>query len=77
MATIDLYKTRLIQKILEIPNEQMLVSVENFVDSFTKKEIITTDKNQKKAIHQGLEDIKNGNFYTQEEVDKMDMEWLK
>ena len=77
MAAIDLYKTRLIQKILEIPNEQMLVSVENFVDSFTKKEIITTDKNQKKAIYQGLEDIKNGNFYTQEEVDKMDMEWLK
>ena len=77
MAAIDLYKHRLLQKILEIPHEQMLVSVENFVDSFTTKEIITTDKNQKKAIYQGLEDIKNGNFYTQEEVDKMDMEWLK
>jgi uncharacterized protein YjcR len=77
MATIDTHKTRLIQRILEIPSEKILVSIENLIDSYTKKEVVVTNKNQKKAIHQGIEDIKNGDFYTQEEVEKMDSEWLK
>ena len=77
MATIDTHKTKLIQRILQIPSEKILTSIDNLIDSYTNTEVVTTNKNQKKAIHQGIEDIKNGNFYTQAEVDNMDKEWLK
>jgi hypothetical protein len=77
MATIDTHKTKLIQKILQIPSENILVSIDNLIDSYTNKEILGTTKNQRKVINQGIEDIKNGDFYTQDTMDEMDKEWLK
>lgn len=76
MATIDSHKTRLIKRILEIPNENVLDSIDNLLDSFSVDAIITTNEIQKKAIFQGIKDIEEGNYYSQEEIDKMDLEWL-
>ena len=78
MATIDTHKTRIIKRILEIPNDELLISIDTFIDSFTPtSELVPTTTDQKKAIYKGIEDFKNGFIYTQEQVDKMDSEWLK
>lgn len=77
MTTIDIQKNNLIKKILAVPNEGILAELDNLLNNFmSKQEIVATSSDQKKAIKQGLADIKNGDFYSQEQIDNMDLQWL-
>ena len=76
MASIDTHKTALIKRILEVNNQKILTSIDLFLNNNSSNEIITASVEQKKSILQGIKDIKSGNFYSQEEIDKKDLQWL-
>lgn len=76
MASIDTHKTALIKRILEVNNQKILTSIDLFLNNNSSNEIITASVEQKKSILQGIKDIENGNFYSQEEIDKKDLQWL-
>ena len=77
MEAIDIHKNNLIKKILAVPNERILFELENLLNRFeTQQEIVYTSTEQKKAINQGLADIKNGDFYAEEELDNIDLQLL-
>lgn len=77
MATIEQHKTQLIQRILDIPNESILLAIDNLLNTLAPKNSISTSANEKKAILKGISDIKKGDCFSQETIDKMDLEWLK
>ena len=76
MASIDTHKTALIKRILEVNNQKILTSIDLFLNNNSSNEIITASVEQKKSILQGIKDIKSGNFYSQEEIDEKDLQWL-
>ncbi len=77
METIDIQRKNLIKKILAVPNERILFELDNLLNKFeTKYDIVYTSIEQKKAINQGLADIRKGDFYSEEELDSIDLQWL-
>lgn len=77
MEAIDIQKKNLIKKILAVPNERILLELDDFLNTFgAEQEIVYTSVEQKKAINQGLADIKKGDFYSEEELDRTDLQWL-
>ena len=76
MSTVEL-KERLINKILHTDNPELLgeefklLEIEN-----EEMEVIKLSDQQKQAILQGQEDIKNDRFLTNEQADKEINEWL-
>jgi hypothetical protein len=77
MATIEQHKTKLIQRILDIPNEKTLLAIDNLLNSLSTKVSVSTTSNEKKAISKGFSDIEKGEFFSQETIDQMDLQWLK
>jgi hypothetical protein len=77
MATITEMKNELIDNILAIDDKNLLVDFSNFV-AFSKKEIEPTklSKYQKLMLEMSEEDVRLGRVYTEDEIDKMDEEWL-
>lgn len=77
MATIEQLRTGLIENIKSIKNKDLLVDLSNYMD-FQKQpaENVKLSKYQKLMLEMSVEDIKNGRMYSEEEVDKMDEEWL-
>ena len=47
------------------------------VEEYFKEEEIILPDYVMKMIERGMDDVKNGRVYTEEEMDKMDEEWLK
>ncbi|MCY0976630.1 hypothetical protein PGH12_05630 [Chryseobacterium wangxinyae] len=47
------------------------------VEEYFKEDEIVLPDYVMKMIERGMNDIKNGRVYTEEEIDKMDEEWLK
>ena len=47
------------------------------VEQYFKEEEFVLSPAMKKMIESGIDDVKNGKIYTEEEIDKMDEEWLK
>ncbi len=50
---------------------------EEEVDEYFKEEKIILPDYVMKMIEIGMDDVRNGRVYTEEEMDKMDEEWLK
>lgn len=50
---------------------------EDEVEEYFKEDVIVLPDYVIKMIEQGMDDVKNGRVYTEEEMDKMDEEWLK
>jgi predicted transcriptional regulator len=77
MASLSSQKSNLLSRISKIENSKMLFTIETFLNTLEDNSIIITSKAEKKAIQNGIDDIENGNFYSQSEIDEMDMKWLK
>ena len=76
MSTVEL-KERLISKILHTENPEVLGEVFRLLEIENEEiEVIKLSDQQKQAILQGQEDIKNGRFLTNEQADKEIDEWL-
>ena len=50
---------------------------EEEVDEYFKEEKVILPDYVLNMIEQGMDDVKNGRVYTEEEMDKMDEKWLK
>ena len=76
MSTVEL-KERLINKILHTESPELLGEVFRLLEIENEEmEVIKLSDQQKQAILQGQEDIKNGRFLTNEQADKEIDEWL-
>jgi len=76
MSIVEL-KERLISKILHTESPELLGEVFRLLEIENEEmEVIKLSDQQKQAILQGQEDIKNGRFLTNEQADKEIDEWL-
>lgn len=75
MTQLENIKTRLIDRISSSKNEKLLSAIENIL--IVTEEPVTYTPEQFEMLMMAEEDIKYGNVTSQEELDKMDDEWLK
>lgn len=77
MSTIELQE-QLISKIQITTDEDVLEGVLRFLEFETEKdEVYIFNDEQQQAIAKARQQIKDGQFYTNEEVDKLTEKWLK
>ena len=68
---------RLIGKILASQNTDFLTAVENLFNSIkTEKKSIPIDNAQVQMLNMSEQDIQNGDLISEDELDKLDNEWL-
>jgi hypothetical protein len=76
MSTVEL-KEKLISTILHTDSPELLGEVFRLLEIENEEmEVIKLSDQQKQAILQGQEDIKNGRFLTNEQADQEIDEWL-
>ena len=76
MSTVELRK-RLIDKIQKTKDERILEEAYRLLELETEDiEIYKLNDDQKKAINEARQQIKNGQFLTEEQADKEIDEWL-
>ena len=78
MENLQLLRNRLIEKILSSKNEVFLEAIDKIFSStqIEEKEIELSDA-QLKMLRVAEEDIKYGRVISEEELDKLDEEWMK
>lgn len=77
MRTVEIRK-RLIEEINLSSNKNLLEEMYNFLNHDNEIEnIYKLSKEQKRAIAESREQVKNGQFLTNEEVDSEIEEWLR
>ena len=76
MTTFEL-KSILYQKIAEIDDKSFLSAINTMIETKSQSTIFKTSPEQKKKIEQGINDIKEGKFFSDEEVQKEVNKWLK
>lgn len=76
MSTVELRK-RLIEKINETKDENLLEEAYRLLESEAEdSEIYKLSSEQKNVVHESQEQIKKGDFLTNEQSDKEIDEWL-
>ena len=75
MTTIEL-KNILIQRIAAINDRNFLTAIKTIIDTKSESEIYKTSPEQKAQIRLGQEQIANGEFFTNEQVEKDIDKWL-
>jgi len=76
MTTIDLKKD-LIHRIAEINDKSVLDAIKAIIDNKSKSTIFKTTSEQRKSINEGLDQIANGECFTNEQVEKEIDKWLQ
>jgi predicted transcriptional regulator len=76
MTNIQALKSKLIDRILISKNEKMLSAINDLLASTEDSTLFEFDSHQIEMIQQGEKDIENGDFLTQDELDKSDAKWL-
>lgn len=76
MSTIEL-KKNIISKITETEDLNLLEDVVKVLGMQTESQVFKLNEKQKAAIEAGRQDIKNGKFLTNKEVEKDLDQWLE
>lgn len=76
MGTIEL-KKNIISKITETEDLNLLEDVVKVLGMQTESQVFKLNEKQKAAIEAGRQDIKNGKFLTNKEVEKDLDQWLE
>jgi len=76
MGTIEL-KKNIISKITETEDLNLLEDVVKMLGMQTDSQVFKLNEEQKAAIEAGRQDIKNGKFLTNKEVEKDLDQWLE
>lgn len=71
---LEARKYEFIQKLFTV-NETVLEQLENVLKKSTKKPQRISLEQYNKEIDEAIEDVENGNFYTQEEARKIASKW--
>jgi hypothetical protein len=77
MTPSDRLKHSLIDKIRMIEDEDFLKALDNLVSAANPEETIQLSPAQEELLQMSESDIKAGRLISQEELDKLDQEWLK
>lgn len=78
MATVDMLRNNLIEKLLTISNKEYLLALTQLVEtSSVKKHPFKLTASQIEMLKLSEEDIKTGRLISHEELDKSDILWLK
>ena len=73
MTTITL-KKYLVSKISKIEDDSILIKIKTLIDQ--NEDVYILSDSQKQKIEKSRKQIEDGNFLTQEEMDKKVEEWL-
>lgn len=77
MATIEQIRSGLIDKILGITNKEFLETLDKLISSSKSSSAFSELSDaQKSMLQMSEDDIKAGNFISQEAMDKRNLEWL-
>jgi predicted transcriptional regulator len=76
MTVIEL-KEKLIAKIKETNDEQLLEHISDIIEYEHNGEIHVMSEGEIEAVREGLEQIKNGQCISNEEANRQVEEWLK
>ncbi|MBK9353586.1 MAG: hypothetical protein IPN09_06360 [Bacteroidetes bacterium] len=78
MNSADNIRNSIIDKLLTIPNKDYLSALYKLVStSKVDEEIIQLSEAQILMLNMSEDDIKSNRIVSQDELDKMDLEWLK
>jgi len=75
MTTVEL-KNILIHQIAEINDESLLNAIKTIIESSSESNIYKTTSEQQNRIKEGREQIANGEFFTNDQVEKEIDKWL-
>ena len=76
MNTVDL-KNILIHKIAGINDKSFLTAIKTIIESKSEATIYRTSSEQREKIIEGQEQISNGEYFTNDQVDLEINQWLK
>ena len=76
MTTIELKKS-IIQRIAEIEDSEFLKAIKTIIDSNQSDAVFKVTEPMKKDIETGRKQIREGNYTTQEGLEKEIVSWLK
>lgn len=78
MASVDLLRNSLIDRILTITNEDFLVALDNLITaSSADKELFQLTKEQELMLQMSEDDIQNGRTISQNDLTIKVKEWLE
>ena len=78
MTGADNIRNSIIDKLLTISNQDYLLALHKLVSaSNVNEEVIKLSEAQILMLNRSEDDIKNNRLASQEELDKIDLEWLK
>jgi predicted transcriptional regulator len=78
MLTDIKFKEKLIAKISNIDNDELLHQISRLIDFESKMdEVYEMSPGEIEAVNEGLEQLKNGQWISHEEANKQVDEWLK
>ncbi len=76
MTTIDL-KSILIHRIAGINDKSFLAAIHTIIETKSKSTVYKTTPEQRKCIEEGLHQIANGEYFSNDQVEKEIDRWLK
>lgn len=77
MTTIQTTKNRLISRILATKNEDLLAAMETIFANTQQSETVSLTSEQIEMLLMSELDIASGNLISEEELDKLDNQWMK
>ena len=77
MTTIQSTKNKLISRILVTKNEDLLTAIETIFATAQQSEIVSLSSEQIEMLLMSESDIASGNLISEEELDKLDNQWMK
>lgn len=78
MKPVDNIRNGLIDKLLAIQSKDFLLALDQLLASSSAKgEIVVLTEEQKIMLQMSDNDIKNGDLFSEEELEQQDKEWLK
>ncbi|MEG1026813.1 MAG: hypothetical protein RSF34_20240 [Flavobacterium sp.] len=78
MDTADNIRNNIIDKLLTISNKEYLTALYKLIaKNSAENDAIQLSEDQLLMLNMSEDDIKNNRIISQEELDKMDLEWLK
>jgi len=78
MDTADNIRNNIIDKLLTISNKEYLTALYKLISkSSVENDTIQLSDDQLLMLNMSEDDINNNRIVSQEELDKMDLEWLK
>lgn len=76
MKTLEILRTRLIDRIMVAKNEELLAAIEAILNSTETSTELQLDSHQIEMLLLSEKDIVNGNLISESELRKADSEWM-